>query len=669
MPDDEPQAVRSVREEPALRELAGGGVIGGAGTPGSSRVQPLAPGEAGGPGPTGFRRLVNRSLRLKLAAGVILILIIAMGLVFAIQYRWFYHEMLSRLGLSSTPLSDVIKGSLTHAMQTRNLSEVSAIIDNVSRQPGVIKVFVVDKQGVIKFSPAREEIGTRVALSDPTCQICHHVQVESRNKTVIFTVAGGERVFRNVNPIINEPACFGCHDAKDRLNGVLISDFSMTEIDRRLASTFRGMLLGLLLAVGATGLTITLTMNRLVIRKLEQVVRATKLLGRGQLDLKVDVASRDELGELATSFNEMVEGLRRAKALRERKELLENVLNNVDDCVMVFAPDGTVVALNRGTARVFGLDAAEVIGRRYAFFGEEQEGVLAQARIAGPLTIEMKLRAEDGRYFPAQVYLAALKGEGEDLQACVAIAQDLTEERVKERLQQQLAHSEKLAAVGRLAAGVAHELNNPLGNVLLYAKLLLEDSPPEALGHANARHIVENTLRCKAIVRSLLDYARQSEVQMAWTDLNEVIEASVQFVANDLHLRGLGCELRLDRGLPRVRCDRRQIQQVLVNLLQNGMEAVDDRGTLTVFSRRSEKGDGVVVAVRDDGRGLSREALSRMFEPFYTTKEQGTGLGLSICYGIVARHNGRIWAESGGGEGTPGSTFFVELPLGREVPA
>lgn len=608
-----------------------------------------------------------QSLRFKLAAGVILILIVAMGLVFAFQYRWLYQEMIGRLGLSSTPLSDVIKGSLTHAMQTRNLSEVSAIIDNVSRQQGVIKVFVVDKQGVIKFSPIREEVGTRVPLTDSTCQICHRVGAESRTKTVIFTVAGGERVFRNVNPILNEPACFGCHDPKDRLNGVLISDFSMAEVDRRLASRFREMLLGLLLAVGATALTITLIMNRLVIRKLEQVVRATKLLGRGKLDLTVDVASRDEIGELATSFNEMVEGLRRAQALRERKELLENVLNNVDDCVIVFAPDGSVVALNRGAARVFGLRPAEVIGRRYAFFGEEQEAVLAQAQNAGPLTIEMKLRTEDGRYFPAQVHLAPLRGEGEDLQACVAVAQDLTEERVKERLQQQLAHSEKLAAVGRLAAGVAHELNNPLGNVLLYAKLLLEDASPAARGDANARQIVENTLRCKAIVRSLLDYAKQSEVQMAWTDLNEVIEASVQLVVNDLRLHGVGCELRLDRSLPRVRCDRRQMQQVLVNLLQNGMEAIEGQGTLTVFSRRSETGEGVVVGVRDDGRGLSPEALSRMFEPFYTTKEQGTGLGLSICYGIVTRHHGRIWAESTGGGGAPGSTFFVELPLAAEV--
>ncbi|HWU37439.1 MAG TPA: hypothetical protein VN203_07275, partial [Candidatus Acidoferrum sp.] len=199
---------------------------------------------------TRVERLMHWSLRFKMTAGVIAILVVAMGIVFALQYRWVSQEMIERLGLASTPLSDVIKGSLKHAMQTRDLSEVAAIIDNVSRQPGVIKVFVVDKGGRIMFSPVKEEIGTRIDLEEPTCQICHHLGVENRNKTVIFAAAGGGRVFRNVSPIANEPTCFGCHDSKDKLNGVLISDFSMAEIDRQLAGKLRHMALALFLAAG-----------------------------------------------------------------------------------------------------------------------------------------------------------------------------------------------------------------------------------------------------------------------------------------------------------------------------------------------------------------------------------------------------------------------------------
>lgn len=613
------------------------------------------------------RRFPPQSLRFKMTAGVVGILIVAMGGVFALQYRWVYQEMIERLGLSSTPLSDVIKGSLKHAMQTRDLSELAAIIDNVSRQPGVLKVFVVDKQGVIMFSPVRQEIGTRIALTDPTCQVCHRLGAENRNKTVIFTAPGGGRVFRNVSPIANEPACFGCHDSKSQLNGVLISDFSMTEIDRQLASKFREMLLALFLAVGATGLTLTLIMNRLVIGKLEQFVRATKLLGTGRLDLEVKVAAGDEIGELATSFNEMVEGLRRAKEIRDRKELLENVLNNVAESVIVFAPDGAVIALNRGSELTFGLSAAEVVGRAYEFFGESHAAILGRARTAGPATVELTLCGRDGRSFPARVHVTPLRGEGDDLLAWVAVAQDLTEEKAKERLQEQLLVSEKLAAVGRLAAGVAHELNNPLGNALLYAKLLLEDFPPTDPRCRNAQHIVENTLRCKAIVRSLLDYAKQSGVEMTWTDVNALTRESVSLVTNALRLHHVECELDLDPDLPVVRCDRRQIQQVLVNLIQNAIEAIEDGGSVTVFSQPSEEGDGIVLGVSDDGRAIPADALSRIFEPFYTTKEQGTGLGLSICYGIIERHKGKIWVESPRNGAGPGSTFFVKLPLGGEA--
>lgn len=603
------------------------------------------------------------SLRFKVTAGVILILAAAMGLVFAFQYRWFQREMIERLGLSSTPLSDVIKGSLTHGMQSRNLAEIDAILENVSRQPGVIKVFVVDKRGEIRFSPVAGEVGHRIPLSDPTCQICHRLQPENRNKTVIFTVAGGERVFRNVNPIANEPACFGCHDARSKINGVLITDFSMAEIDRQLAGKFREMLLTLLLTVGAAALMITLTMNRLVIGKLERFVEATRLLGQGKLDLQVSVAPRDEIGQLATSFNRMVDGLRRARELRERHELLENVLNHIDDAVVIFAPDRTVVAFNRGSERAFGLSAADVLGKAPVLLGDDHERLLARAAAGGPVTVERELAKADGRAFPARVHLVPLRGEKDEHLAWLAVAQDLTEEESKQRLQGQLAHAEKLAAVGRLAAGVAHELNNPLGNLLLYAKLLLEDLAPSADGYANARHIVDNTLRCKAIVQGLLEYAKRSDARMAWTDLNELVEASVPLVENEFRRHGIRCQLDLTPGLPRVRCDGRQIQQLLVNLIQNGVEAIEGDGLVRILTARPDGRDAVILAVQDDGRGVPAEARSRVFEPFYTTKEQGTGLGLSICYGIVERHRGRIWLESRCEGPTRGSTFFVELPL------
>ena len=604
------------------------------------------------------------SLRVKVTAGVLLVVLVAMGLVFAVQYRWYQEAMIERLGLSSTPLNDVIKGSLRHAMLTRNLSEIRAVVTDVSHQPGVLKVFVVDKRGVIRFSPNADEIGTPLRLGDETCQVCHRTRPESRNRTVIFTGSDGDRVFRNVSPIVNEASCHGCHDSQAVLNGVLISDFSMADLDRQLAHTRREMLVALLLAAAMTGLIIVVLMNRLVIGKLERFVQATTLLGQGRLDLRVDVAPGGEIGALATSFNSMVESLRRAREVRERKELLESVLNNVADSVIVYGPGDTVLAINRAGEHTFGLAAEAVVGRPCPLLGGEHAALLARARVEGAFETEMRLRAGDGRVFPALAHVAPLTNERGEPLACVVVAQDLTPQRTREALQAQLAQSEKLAAVGRLAAGVAHELNNPLGHLLMYANLLLEDLPAIDPRGKNAQHIVDNTLRCKGIVRSLLDSAKQSEIRFEWTDPNEAVETAVRLVDGELARSGVTCERALAAGLPRVRCDRQQIQQVLVNLLQNAVEAMDGPGALTVITGTTQERDAVVIGVKDTGPGVPAADRFRVFEPFYTTKAQGTGLGLAICHGIVERHNGALWVESVGEGPARGSTFFVRLPVG-----
>ncbi|MBI2114202.1 MAG: PAS domain-containing protein, partial [candidate division NC10 bacterium] len=404
-----------------------------------------------------WKRLYS-SLRFKMTFGVILILLVVMSVVFVLQYTWFRREMIERLGLSATPLSDVIKGSLKHAMATRNLDEINHIVANVSRQEGVIKVFVVDKQGVIRISPSAEEIGRRLTLQEATCQICHRAQAENRNKMVIFESEGGQRIFRNVNPIANEPECYRCHGSRDKILGVLISDFSMSEVDRRLAVKFREMLLSLATTILVTVATISFTMNRLVIGRLERFVRATKLLGSGRLDQEVKPEGADEIGELAASFNEMLENLRRAKEIRQRKELLENVLETVKESIIVYDPDGTILSFSRGAEETFRVPAAEVLGKPYSVLGDGRAEVLERVRAGGFTTAEVRLRSRDGRYFPALMSVLPLRNDDHQLLAFVEITRDLTEERLKGRLQQQLMQSEKLAATGQLAAGVAHEL-------------------------------------------------------------------------------------------------------------------------------------------------------------------------------------------------------------------
>jgi two-component system, NtrC family, sensor kinase len=225
----------------------------------------------------------------------------------------------------------------------------------------------------------------------------------------------------------------------------------------------------------------------------------------------------------------------------------------------------------------------------------------------------------------------------------------------------QLVHSEKLASLGQLAAGVAHELNNPLATVLLYSDILFRECPPGDPRRADLEMIVAETKRCKGIVASLLDFARQNQVEAQPTDLNALIRNVVEVQEKRETYAGIAVVTDLDPDLPRIEADHAQLQEVFVNLMSNGVDAMPAGGTLTLRTRSGPSGM-VTVEVADSGEGIPPEHLSKLFTPFFSTKPvgKGTGLGLAIVYGIIKMHRGQINVRSQVGQGT---TFIIQLPV------
>ena len=603
------------------------------------------------------------SLRVRAVAGVVLALATAIALVSVLQYRWLHREAVDRISESAASLSDIIKAGLEHAMQSRDRAGLEAILAEVRRHEDVVGVFVVDKTGVVRVSANPADVGRHIPIADPTCQTCHEVGPQARGRTVMLNAASGERVFRNVNPIANGPRCAGCHTGGGALNGVLITDLSMRQLDARMLAGRRDMLIALVVAVGAAGIAITLVLDRLVIGRVRAMGAAIANLASGRLDVAVPVGTRDEIGTVAAAFNDMVERLRHAQTVRERTELLQSVLNHIADAVLVFAPDVSLTAVNRAGEQM--LDASPGPARGRDVLGPGQGELLLRAAHAGAFVTELTLPAA-ARTFPARLHVIPLEGEAGTPFATVAIVHDLTAERARDELNAQLVDAEKLAAVGRLAAGVAHELNNPLGNLLLHAKLLQEDGDDPTARDANARRVVDNALRCKAVVRALLDYARPAAVERRWTSVDDVVRVALGAIAPDAAARDTVCRTRATPNLPQIWCDRYQIEQVLVNLLQNAIDAVDGPGEVVVFT--ADDGPGaVVLGVEDDGPGIPEGVIARVFEPFYTTKHRGTGLGLSIARTIVEGHHGRMWAERRADGPRPGARFVVRLPVGEET--
>jgi len=231
--------------------------------------------------------------------------------------------------------------------------------------------------------------------------------------------------------------------------------------------------------------------------------------------------------------------------------------------------------------------------------------------------------------------------------------------------QQRLVQTEKLASMGQISAGVAHEINNPLGTILIYSHLLLKQLKDDDPRREDFQMIASEATRCKNIVRGLLDFARQSRISKVPTNLTTLIDDVLTIIDPKAKEEGVRVTCEMQDEFPMMTIDEDQVKQMLVNLVNNGIDAITNIGEINIRAHLNKQKDSVEIEVRDNGCGIPQENLSKLFTPFFTTKEmgKGTGLGLAIAYGIVKMHSGDISVKSKEGKGT---TFFICLPVGNE---
>jgi signal transduction histidine kinase len=235
--------------------------------------------------------------------------------------------------------------------------------------------------------------------------------------------------------------------------------------------------------------------------------------------------------------------------------------------------------------------------------------------------------------------------------------------------QEQIVWTEKLASLGKLAATIAHEINNPLAAVLTYIRLMIKLVERNRFSSEKLEDISRylntmefETARCGEIVKDLLAFARRAEIAIERNNIEDIINKSLNLISHDMELKEIELQKSVAQNLPKVKCDFKQVQQVFLNLMVNASEAMPNGGTLTVKANRAAGAEAFLeVVISDTGCGIAKEDMEHIFEPFFTTKEEekGVGLGLSVAYGIIAKHNGSIAVESEPGKG---STFTVRLP-------
>ncbi len=355
--------------------------------------------------------------------------------------------------------------------------------------------------------------------------------------------------------------------------------------------------------------------------------------------------------------------------LARMKTLYEAVINAFfHEDVMVIGRDYTILDINDTLLKKMGLKRAAVRGmhcyelshdRDKPCDGKEHPCPLMECIGTGrasQATHVHRDKEDNPRYYSISCYPIF---SDHVVQGVIEISKDITKDIL---LQKRLVEQQKLASVGQLAAGVAHEINNPLTTILTTALLLQEDTDPEDPNYRELETIANETLRCRKIVTSLLDFARQSKPAKALHDINQVIRESMALTRKQAAFKDVAFDAVLSEPLPLADIDKDQIQQCLINLAINAIEATDPGGKIRFASRLVPDKKGLEITVSDTGGGIPEQALGRIFDPFFTSKETGTGLGLAITHGIIEQHDGTIDVESKEGEGT---TFRIHLPIPR----
>jgi two-component system sensor kinase FixL len=355
------------------------------------------------------------------------------------------------------------------------------------------------------------------------------------------------------------------------------------------------------------------------------------------------------------------------------------VIETIVDGVVIIDGQGSIQFYNPACERIFGYGQGEVLGRNVkllmpAPYHQEHDGYLAHYRRTGERRIigigrEVVGRRKDGSTFPMDLSVGEIREAGET--AFVGIIRDISERQQTQRrmaeLQAELVHVARLSAMGEMASTLAHELNQPLTAVTNYvqsARHML--NAPERFGRERIAQILdkaaEQTIRAGQIIRRLREFIRKGETDRALADINQIVREASALSLVGAREQGIGVRLDLAGDLPPVLIDQVQIQQVLLNLIRNGVEALQQAADrrLTVATRRGAEG-AVIVSVEDSGPGLAPEVAERLFQPFVTTKANGTGIGLSISRSIVEAHGGQLaWRP---GE-TSGAIFEFALPAG-----
>jgi signal transduction histidine kinase len=608
------------------------------------------------------RYLSHRLLRgvLLVAGGASLVL----GVLFLGLYR---DQLIQERADVSMQLNRMLQVTWENAMLKRDVDGLRDIVSKLGGLNGRREVVILSPTGEVRFASDPEKMGR--LLPEIAQQTAPGKPVTSFEAQV-----GGGEVLRSINPVPNRAACTDCHGpvAANPINGVLVIDYDAAPIrDSAMRSAILLMWAGTAV-IALTLFTLWLLLRRHVITPLAGLDAATRALAAGDLTVRAQPADNDEIGRAALSFNSMAQRLSAQISLAEtQQQFLQTLLDGLPDGVrLIRVADMQVVLANNTFCQQVGQSAQTILQRpcyQYSY-GRKEPCVstlmvcplVELTEVGSSLKASHYLTRPDGSVFHAEIHAVLVeleKGIGRE-RYIVESVRDLGQI-------SQISHEQRLSELGLLAAGIAHEIHNPLGSVRLgvqglvrelHAGLVTQDQIIEYM-----RLIDQEIDKCIAVTRRMLLLSRPPISSLQLVVVNEALTDTLMLLEFDAHTHGILQQIEVPEQALRLLTDEADIRMILLNLIQNAHHAMDAGGTLVARLFAAE--GHAVIEISDSGVGIPPDILARIFDPFFSRRADGvtgTGLGLTIVKNFVERMGGTITVDSTVGQGT---RFRIRLPL------
>ncbi|OGW36607.1 MAG: hypothetical protein A2010_03285 [Nitrospirae bacterium GWD2_57_9] len=651
----------------------------------------------------GKRRLNLGTKFILLTSSLVLITALVIGIYVIKDEQQHSYDLLLDHGRS---LAIMIAQNSEQGIETEDMQSLRRIIEVVSSDALIAYIFILNADERVLIYKTADDFPMRVPAMP-------RVPGESRQILYkpFYNEQNGKHYVNIMTPVtaqkkktIGVQAGSGSPAPASEIGYIHIG-VSQEGVKSRIRQFVYSILFVTSLIISA-GIVITVLITRRIIAPINDLNRATREIADGNLDGQIDIATNDEVSDLALAFNHMLVQLqvsqkkverhtqeltvavermkqeiaereRTEKALKDSERKFRTIFEESKDVIFICSRDGRFLDINRAGAELFGcpsMDALRACDPPRDLFDDPADHDVLQRILDRQGFVkdhEVAMKRRDGEKLIVLVTAARIReGQGAD-GSYRGVFHDVTEKR---RLEHQLVQSQKMEAIGQLAGGIAHDFNNILTAIMGYANLLLMDLPESSPLTDHAEHILSSSERAANLTRSLLAFSRKQVISPKPVNVNSILEGIeellVRLIGEDIELRTIPYREEVI-----ILADSGQIEQLLINLCTNARDAMPGGGVLTVaistaivhekspdHAAVDKPGAYALITVSDTGTGIDEKIREKIFEPFFTTKEtgKGTGLGLSIVYGILKQHNGYINVES---NPATGSTFRLYLPL------